>query len=219
MPIKLPVETPPTKKPLAVSRVVTEFAKRVKSALWRQDTGKEKPKYDAWIKRVAELESSDGAGYTHAQAVVQASKDYTCLFRLFREYDLSAFDPNPESHPNIRQFGEPRSKDTDEVICEGKKQPYRQSLQWALDNAGTFRRTGNDPVSCPCDAAWYLYELAKEEPKDFLGKVNQVEMRGDSESEDSRNAKKSGKRSIAEIDMMLATLEEDKEDDRDNNSL
>ncbi len=217
MPIKLSVETPPTEKPLAVSRVVTEFAKRVKSALWRQDTGKEKPKYDAWIKRVTELESSEGAGYTHAQAVVQASKDYTCLFRLFREYDLTSFDPNPDSHPQIRKFGESKSKDISEVICEGKKQPYRQSLNWALDNAGTFRRTGNDPVTCPCDAAWYLYELAKEEPKDFLGKVNQVEMKGDSESEDVRNTKKSGRRSIKEIEEMLAELES--EDERDDDSL
>ncbi len=207
MSIKFPAETEATKKPTRPNRSITEFATRVKKFLWRQDSGKERPKYEAWIKRVAELESSEGAGYTHAQAVVQASKDYTCLFRFFREYDLSAFDPNPDSHPQIRKFGESKSKDISEVICEGKKQPYRQSLQWALDNAGTFRRTGNDPLSCPCDAAWYLYELAKEEPKDFLGKVNQVEMRGDSESEDSRNAKKSGKRSIAEIDMMLAELE------------
>ena len=213
MPITFPTETEKIKKPFAVSRVVTEFAKRVKSALWRQDTGKEKPKYDAWKKRVAELESSKGAGYTHAQAVVQASKDYLCLHRLFREYDLSSFDPNPASHPNIRQFGEPKSKDADEVICEGKKQSYRQSIQWAIDAAGNFLRTGVEPVSCPCDAAWYLYEQARNEPKDFLGKINQVEMKGDSESEDVRNAKKSGRRSIAEIDAMLATLEEDGEDD------
>ena len=217
MPIKLPVETPTTEKPLAVSRVVTEFAKRVKSALWRQDTGKERPKYDAWVKKVSELESSDGAGYTHAEAIVQASKDYTCLFRLFREYDLSSFDPNPDSHPQIRQFGEPKSKDTDEVFCEGKKQPYRQSLNWALDAAGNFLRTGKEPVTCPCDAAWYLYEQAKNEQKDFLAKINQVEMRGDSESEDVRNAKKSGRRSIAEIDAMLRELES--EDERDDNSL
>ncbi len=207
MPIKFPIETEVVEKPLAVSRVVTEFAKRVKSALWRQDTGKERPRYEAWIKKVAELESSEGAGYSHAQAIVQASKDYTCLFRLFREYDLTAFDPNPDSHPQIRKFGQPAGKNSDEVICEGKKQPYRVSLNWALDAAGTFRRTGNDPVSCPCDAAWYLYELAKDEPKDFLGKVNQVEMKGDSESEDSKNAKKSGRRSIVEIDAMLAELE------------
>ncbi len=207
MPIKLPVETPPAKKPLAVSRVVGEFAKRVKSALWRQDSGKERPKYDAWVKRVSELESSEGAGYTHAQAIVQASKDYTCLHHLYREFDTIAFDPNPDSHPQIRRFGESRSKDTDEIICEGKKQPYRQSLNWALDNAGTFLRTGVEPVTCPCDAAWYLYEQAKAEPKDFLGKVNQVEIRGDSESEAVRNAKKSGCRSIDEIKAMLLELE------------
>ena len=217
MPITFSTETPPTEKPLAVSRVVTEFAKRVKSALWRQDSGKKHPKYDAWVKKVAELESSEGAGYSHAQAVVQAAKDYTCLFRLFREYDLVAFDPNPDSHPQIRKFGESKSKDISEVICEGKKQPYRQSLNWALDNAGTFLRTGLEPVTCPCDAAWYLYILAREEPKDFLGKVNQVELRGDSESESVKNAKKSGRRSIKEIDEMLAELEVD--DDRDDKSL
>ncbi len=213
MSIKFPAETPLPEKPLAVSRVVTEFAKRVKSALWRQDTGKERPKYEAWVKKVAELESSEGAGYNHAQAVVQASKDYTCLFRLFREYDLTSFDPNPDSHPQIRKFGEAANKSSDDVICEGKKQPYRVSLNWALDAAGNFRRTGNEPTSCPCEAAWYLYELAKGEPKDFFGKVNQVEMRGDSESEDSKNFKKSGRRSIAEIDAMLLELENDRNDD------
>ncbi len=212
MSIKLPVETPSTEKPLAVSRVVTEFAKRVKSALWRQDPDKKHPRYDIWTKKVAELESSEGAGYSHAQAIVQASKDYTCLHRLYREFDTIAFDPNPDSHPQIRRFGESKSKDLSEVICEGKKQPYRQSLNWALDNAGTFLRTGLEPVTCPCDTAWYLYIQARNEPRDFLTKVNQVEMKGDSESEDVRNAKKSGRRSIAEIDAMLAELESTSEE-------
>ena len=195
------------KKKLAQNHNVVEFAKRVKSVLWRQDSGKkERPKYDAWQEKVKELESKDGAGYTNNQAIVQASKDYPCLARLFREYDLSDFDPNPESHPTLKQFGKTQNT-PGKVTCENKKQTYRESLRWAIDAAGAYLRTNEEPVMCPCDAAWYLYRQAIEEPKDFLGKVGQIEAKISNESEDEKNARKSGKRSIAEIDAMLSELE------------
>ena len=192
---------------------IIEFEKRVKSVLWRQDGGqKERPKYDAWQARVTELKSEDGAGYTHAQAVVQAAKSHPCLSRLFREYDLSAFDPNPDSHP----AGSRTAKPTDEieVICENKKQSYRDSLRWAIEAAGTFLRTREQPVTCPCDTAWYLFEQAKSEPKDFLGKVGQSEMKSSGETEDQKNAKASARRTIAELDGMLAALTEVEENEK-----
>ena len=199
------------KKKSTQNRNITEFAKRVKSVLWRQDTGKkERIKYETWQVRVEELESKDGAGYTHSQAIVQASKDYPCLARLFREYDLKEFDPNPESHPAIRQFSE-AGVDSGGVVCEGKKQSYRDSLRWAIDAAGAFLRTGEQPVVCPCDAAWYLYEQAKSEPRDFLGKVGQAEMKSSGETEAQKGARASARRSITDLDNMLATLEVDDE--------
>ena len=186
-------------------RNINEFESRAKSALWRQDPGKaeNRKSYNTWMEKVKFLESQEGAAYTHAQAVVQASKDHPCIARLFREYDLSAFDPNPESHPQIYQPpGAP-----DEVICEGKKQSYKDSLRWAIEAAGTFMRTGIQPSSCPCDAAYYLYKQAIGEPKDFLTKVGQVESKGSNESEDEANARKSSKRTIAELDGMISELE------------
>lgn len=193
---------------LAIPGHIREFEKRAKSILWRQESGRDEDRksYISWMERVKELESQDGAGYTHQQAVVQASKDHTCLSRLFREYDLGAFDPNPESHPRMKAFGN-STNGQDKVACEGIKQSYRESLRWAIETAGTYLRTGVEPETCPCDAAYYLYQQAISEPKDFLGKVGQIESKGAMESEDEKNIKKSGRRSINEIDSMLAELE------------
>jgi hypothetical protein len=183
---------------------IAEFASRAKSKLWRADPGADKTQYDAWVARVAALQSEDGGRLTHSQAIVRASKEFPCLTRLFREYDVSEFDPNPESHPQIQHFGKlaPAA-----VVSEGKELSYRDSLRWAIDAAGAYLRTGKDPETCPCDAAWYLYRQAIEEPKDFLAKVGQVESKGDGESTDKRNIRKAGQRSIAEIDSMLSELE------------
>jgi hypothetical protein len=191
------------KKPSQTGRSITEFAKRAKSILWRQETGKNHPSFDKWKARVEELEA--GSGYTHAQCVVQASKDFPCLNRLFREYDMKAYDPHPESHPEIRQF---ETADTafNGIFCEGIQQSYRDSLRWAIDAAGAYLRTGKQPVKCPCDAAFYLYKQACEEPKDFMGKLGQIEVRGIGESEEDKNFKASSNKSIAELDGMLAEL-------------
>ncbi|MFA5186688.1 MAG: hypothetical protein WC551_09450 [Patescibacteria group bacterium] len=183
---------------------LNEFASRVRSVLWRQDNGEEKKTYDHWKDRVASLESSDGAGMTHNEALVRASKEYPCLTRLFREYDVSEFDPNPDSHPQIKHFGhQPKITAT----SEGKEQSYRENLRWAIESAGTYLRTGKHPETCPNDAAWYLYRQAIEEPKDFLGRVGQVESKGDSEAEQQRIDRKSGQRSLAELNEMLDILE------------
>lgn len=189
------------------TRNVTEFAKRVKSVLWRQDTGKEHPTYESWQSRVAFLQDAAGGAYTKPQAIVRASKEYDCLHRLFREYDLKAFDPNPESHPNLITKEAITADNTlAGVICENKEQTYRQSLQWAIDAAGCYMRTGQKPTSCPCDTAYYLYQQAIAEPKDFLGRVGQIESKGVGESEEEKDLKRAGKRSIKELEAMLIEL-------------
>jgi hypothetical protein len=189
------------------TRDVTEFAKRVKSVLWRQDTGKEHPTYESWQSRVKFLQDKEGGAYTKQQAIVRASKEYECLHRLFREYDLKAFDPNPESHPNLITKDAIQPDNTlAGVICENKQQTYRQSLQWAIDAAGRYMRTGEKPISCPCDSAYYLYQQAISEPKDFLGRVGQIEAKGVGDSEEEKDIKRAGKRSVKEIESMLQEL-------------
>ena len=187
---------------------VNSFASRVRSVLWRQDSGEDKKTYEDWKSRVSELESDDGAGMTHNEALVRASKEYPCLTRLFREYDVADFDPNPESHPQIQHFGQ---KPAIVATSEGREQSYRDNLRWAIETAGTYMRTGNHPSTCPNDAAWYLYRQAIEEPKDFLSRVGQVESKGDNEAEEQRLSRKSGQRSLAELNEMLDTLEAPKD--------
>ena len=62
---------------------LTEFSKRAKSILWRQDGGKVKKNYDRWKRLVEELKTDGGC--TREQAIIQASKDFPCLKRLFRD--------------------------------------------------------------------------------------------------------------------------------------
>lgn len=195
------VHLPPAELKATKSRDISEFTSRVHSVLWRQD-GADKKTYNAWEARVKQLQ--EGAGYTQDQAVVRASKEFPCLTRLFREYDVSELDPNPDSHPQIQHFGQaPQSP----VEIEGREQSYRENLRWAIEAAGEYLRTGQPPLLCPNNSAFYLYRQAIEEPKDFLGRVGQIESKGDGELEEQRLARKAGNRTIAEIDEMLASLE------------
>lgn len=194
---------------------LTAFAKRARSILWAQNTGTDSDKkvYKSWNERVELLMAEDGGGLTKNEAIVRASKEYPCLNQLFREYNVRAYDPNPESHPRIRHFGEPEEFS---VECEGTKQTYRESLRWAIDAAGKASRTGEKPESCPCDTAWYLYKQAVSDPKDFLSRVGQVESKGDAESEERMKGKVAEARSISEIDKMLLELEYVYEGEDDN---
>ena len=194
--------------PIAIASGIKEFAKRARSILWRQDSGTEKKTYEKWKERLSELQSSDGANMSYEQAVVRTSKEFPCLIKLFREYDVREFDPNPESHPEITYFGK-ATVDNADIECEGVEQSYRDSLRWAIAAAGRYLRTRKHPETCPCDAAFYLYRQAIEEPKDFMGKVGQIESKADSESEAINSARKVGKRAILEIDAMLAELDEE----------
>jgi len=181
-----------------------EFAKRAKSVLWRQDQGKDKPHWDRWKARIEFLNSPAGGGFTKPQAIIRASKEFPCLQRLFREYDVSSYDPTPDSHPQLvmKKDIEPTGTLAD-VLCENIKQSYRESLQWAIEAAGQYQRTGKKPLSCPCDTAYYLYQQAITEPKDFLGRVGQIESKGVGESAEDKDARRAGKRSIKEIELML----------------
>jgi predicted transcriptional regulator len=180
---------------------IRDFAKRARSIIWRQD-GKDKTTYDKWQVRITELEKG---GLNNKQAIVQASKDFPCLEKLFREYDVGEFDPHPESHPRIHMHGKPAPMDG--IENEEREQSHRENLSWAIDAAGKFLRTGEAPISTPNDAAYYLYRQACEEPKDFLGKYTQIEAKGGDDLEEQRQAKRSGKRAIDEIDEMLSELD------------
>ena len=181
---------------------IVEFCKRARSILWRQDDGKERKTYDKWQEAVKNFEKG---GLNHRQAAVQASKDFPCLKQLFREYNVGENDPHPDSHPDIPMWGE-RTPADQALKIEGKKQTHRENLNWAITAAGRYLRTGEPPESCPNDAAYYLYRQACDEPKDFLGKFNQIEAKGDGDLEEQRLAKRSGQRSIEEIEEMLELL-------------
>jgi hypothetical protein len=204
-----------TVKPRSATADLHEFEKRSKSVLWRQNQGTEKPAYDTWKARIAALESQDGGNYTHNQAVVVASKEFPCLHPLFRDYDLLQFDPNPTSHPNIQHFGRVAVGKfaQPQIVNEGRQLSYRDSLRWAISAAGNYDRTKQMPTICPCDTAWYLFRQAIDEPKDFLTRVGQIESKGDSGDEDSKNAMKACKKSVAEIDAMLAELDRPEDDE------
>jgi len=181
---------------------IVQFAKRARSILWRQESGVVKKSYDKWKQAVEELKKN--GGYTQQQAIVQVSKDFPCLRRLFKEYNVSDFDPNPDSHPTVENWGQ---KSVDDIECEGKKQSHRQNLMWAIEAAGKYLRTDITPSKAPNDAAYYLYRQAIEEPKDFLGKFTQIESRADDEGERQRRSREKGQRSISEIEEMLAELD------------
>jgi len=190
----------------ASASTLNEFAKRVRSVLWRKDPGSEKKTYEKWSARVKELE----AEYTKNQAIVRASKEFPCLHRLFREYDLREFDPNPESHAEVKHYGAGKLPDGSIEIGD-EPQSYRDSLRWALDAAGR-RLNGEEVTSAPCSAAFYLFRQAIEEPKDFLAKVSQLEVKADAETQAMRSARKASARAIAEIEAMLEELEVEEEE-------
>ena len=194
----------PPKDPVAATSI-TEFTKRARSILWRQETGKVKKSYDSWQKMVDDYVAN--SGMTRHQAVVQASKDFPCLARLFREYSIGANDPHPDSHPGIHHFGQPAP--TGSIENEGKEQSHRRNLAWAIEAAGKFSRTGVEPTIAPNDAAFWLYRQAVDDPKGFLAKYSQAEAKGDDELERKQRARKTGQRAIDEIDEMLAELNDD----------
>jgi len=195
----------PVKQRITPATSMVEFKKRAKSILWRQDSGNSKGRkaYNSWMEKVDEFKKG---GMNPQQAVVQASKDFSCLAQLFREYDVGENDPHPGSHPTIQQYGQPTAMEG--IECEGKSQSHYENLMWAIAAAGKLLRTGDAPETAPNDAAYFLYRQACDDPKEFLGKFTQVDMRSGDDLEEQRLAKKTGERSIDEINEMLQTLTE-----------
>ena len=183
---------------------MAEFAKRARSIVWREEHGKNHPTYERWNNAINKLKK--GSGYSQQQAMVQISKDYPCLKRLFREYDVSEFDPHPGSHPDTPTIGLPDSPAV-EIECLGEEKSYRENLNWAMDAAGEYLRIGIHPVLCPNNQAYYLYIQATENPKDFMQRLGQVESKGDSELDEQRSLRNGSKKSIREIEEMLETLD------------
>lgn len=183
-----------------------DFAKRAKSILWREEIGKKKIQYSQWQTRVKNLQNT--AGYNLSQAIVQASKDFPCLYKLFREYDVSQFDPNPGSHPNVPAKAAGEAAEEPLIECEGKEASYRENLNWAIQAAGEYLRTGSRPRAVPNDQSYYLYVQATESPKEFMQRIGQVESKGDGELDEQRSIRKAGQRSIREIEEMLVILDD-----------
>lgn len=191
---------------------IAEFAKRARSILWREDKSQTKKTYDAWTARVDELESEDGGGYSKNEAIVRASKEFPCLHRLFREYDVAAFDPNPGSHPKIKHFGS--AKGESEMQIGDGELSYRDAIRWAMDAAGRYMN-GEQVATCPCSAAFYLYKQAIESPRDFLQKVGQIEAKAEAETQEKRVARKANARQLSEIEFMLDELDAEENGDGD----
>jgi len=92
------------------------------------------------------------------------------------------------------------------ISSEDKKQSYREDLLWACHAAGQKLRTGNRPNSCPNDKAFFLYQLACENPKDFMTKFSQMETK-EKDDADTRKSKKSTQFMLDEVESQLEALE------------
>lgn len=206
------IEQPKKKRKPKAGNAIKQFSSRVKSTLWRQDH--DHKTYNSWQERVDWLSSKAGGGYTKSQAVVRASKEFPCLERFFREYDVSEYDPNPESHAHIDHGN--GAGDFSDMVCENAPQSYRENIRWAMDAAGAKIRLGAHPATCPNDQAFYLYRQAIEEPKDFLAKMNQLELKTDNEEKNRQNLRSNSKRSIEEIKSYLEELETEEEENYAN---
>jgi len=92
------------------------------------------------------------------------------------------------------------------IQSENKEQSYRENLLWACQAAGAKLRTGNRPNSCPNDKAFFLYQLACENQKDFMTKFSQVETKEKDDAEEKKK-KKSTEFILSEIESQLTLLD------------
>lgn len=182
------------------------FISAARSILWRQTKDGQHSEYDKWEKRRIALASDEGGGLANGQAAVRASKEFKCLHRLFREFDVSQYDTNPESHPEIQQWGKTSAAaKEDDVTFDGNELSYRENLHWAMEAAGQYLKDGKNPASAPNGSAWFFYRQAIDEPKDFMAKFGQMEAKASDASETS--ARKEARRTVAEIHEFLEALE------------
>lgn len=186
---------------------IAAFASKARKILWSLDEGlrEDKKSYNKWDARVKYLRESHGMG--RRQAIVKASKDFNCLSMLYREFDVSKFDPDPDDAAITGQlrFG---SEMFAGVECEGKTLSKIEELEWACSAAGKFFRTKEIPKTCPNDSAFFFFQRATEEGKHFLDKLMQMTIKNIDEDDQKRKATISGRRSVSEIEEMLAILNE-----------
>ena len=115
--------------------------------------------------------------------------------------------PPPEERESRERFDPLKTQLVNSPIqSDDKEQSYRDNLLWAIQAAGTKLRTGNRPNSCPNDKAFFLYQQACENPKDFMTKFSQVETK-EKDDADTKKAKRSTEFMIEEIERQLKTLE------------
>ncbi len=193
-----------------------KFAAEAKDVLRAQEfDGKGVDAHTTWTNWVEILQHE---GFTRQQAVVTGSKGFACLRRLYMKYDVYEHDTKPDSHPDVkhkRDLRESKAKKT--IPCEDRELSYRDNIRWAVEAAGHWLRTGKDPEITPNDTAWFLFCMAREEPKDVMSKINQVEARDPGDDEDDRQTRREGKRMIAQLDEMIGEMstiiEEEKNDE------
>jgi hypothetical protein len=185
---------------------ITEFRSRARKILWRLNSGKEKIQYNRWAAMVEELHKN--GKMSEPQAVVQASKSFDALKPLFATCDVSALDPHPGSHADIVHYR--RDSDRPTIRCLNKVISVKEQLAWAAEAAGRYAGDGIEPDECPNWASYMLYQQARSDPGNFAGKYIQAGMRA-GEDEDEESTRKSGKRSIKEINEMLELLKPEPE--------
>lgn len=187
-------------------RSIQDFAKKARSLLWGMDDGKreDKKNYLKWEERIKELQEE--SGLVKKVAIVQASKEFSILLPLFREFDVSRYDLDLDDKGKV---GPTVSKEKlTAIICEDKKLSRLEELEWACAAAGKFMRTREMPETCPNDAAFFWLQQAIEEGKHFLDKVMQMTCKNMEEAEQQRRASLSGRRCIEEIEEMLEVIEQ-----------
>jgi hypothetical protein len=194
---------------------VKAFRGAARSILWSHDGGTDHSTYEKWEQRVKDLRSKDGGGLSDNEAIIRASKEFPCLHRLFREYNVSAFDPNPKSDPKIKHWGDANGAEEADarVVFESREYNYRDDLRWAMDQAGHYLSTGKHPETAPNGSAWFFYRQAIDEPKDFMAKFGQMEVKADAGDAGLDATRKSSKKTIDEIHSQLAELKESEEED------
>ena len=193
--------------PVLKSREIRKFTSAARSILFRMDPTDHYNFY-AWRKRVEFVEKEHS--HSRGEAILRASKEWVELHALFYNYDVKHLDKDPESHPAIKFKKEwedrPKFKDERaEIENESIKQCYSDNLEWAMEAAGEFLRTGITPKKCPNDKAYFLYKEAIGNSKEFLMRFTQLE-KGKAGDDKGDAIRRKGQTSIDEINSMLDNI-------------
>jgi len=195
----------------AKSEDYQSFVKQVRSSLWRHDGGS-KIEYNRWGALVKRLASR--GPYTEQEAVIEASKDFPLLHRLFREFDVKADDLHLGSNPRIHHLVDIQAERLNgenlthpDIQCDERETSYKDQIEWALARAGEHAATGREPDFCPNWGSYYLYVQARDNNKEFMSRLGQIQTKREEDSDEKKLNKKNTKRSIDEINEMLDSLD------------